>query len=372
MKLTKLFSFSLVVLALLAVAGAASAQTTPTVTYNLVTTIHIPANPDTGNPGDLKGGNDISWFDPATQRYYIADSGPTKGSGQIDVIDAAQLKYLFSIPGFTGRYAGIASSGPTGVIVIPKRQELWTGDGDATTKVIDLTTNKIVSTIDVSSPGTFVGNNGLKTRADEIAYDPADGILLITIPDADVPYAAFISVATRQVLGYHLFPEAVGGGIEQPAFSPLTKQFYINVIGPTFLNIEQIDPNTRLTNRIYPTTCTSRNAGLVLLPFQKLVTSCGIVMDARTGKQITQVTSGLPQLLSSADQIWYNPGDNRVYFGGRNLGVVDAETNAFLGFIAPGVQTATSAGGHSVAVDSYTNYVFVPNSGGIKVYAQSK
>jgi DNA-binding beta-propeller fold protein YncE len=94
-------------------------------------------------------------------------------------------------------------------------------------------------------------------------------------------------------------------------------------------------------------------------------------MDARTGNQISQVTSGLPQLLSSADQIWYNPGDNRVYFGGRNLGVLDAETNAFLGFIAPGTQTATSAGGHSIAVDSYTNYVFVPNSGGIKVYAQA-
>src|ERR1700694_3941830 len=156
MKLTKLFSFSLVVIALLPLPAAALAQTPPpTVTYNLVTTIHIPANPATGNPGDLKGGNDISWFDPATERFYIADSGPTKGSGQIDVIDAAQLKYLFSITGFAGRYAGIASSGPTGVIVIPKRQELWTGDGDATTKVIDLTTNKIVATIDVSSPGTF-------------------------------------------------------------------------------------------------------------------------------------------------------------------------------------------------------------------------
>jgi hypothetical protein len=51
---------------------------------------------------------------------------------------------------------------------------------------------------------------------------------------------------------------------------------------------------------------------------------------------------------------------------------VDAASNAFLGYIAPGTQTAISAGGHSIAVDSYNNYVFVPNNGGVQVYAQSK
>jgi DNA-binding beta-propeller fold protein YncE len=101
------------------------------------------------------------------------------------------------------------------------------------------------------------------------------------------------------------------------------------------------------------------------------IPGAGLVMDARNGNILANISSGLPQALSAADQIWYNPGDNRVYFAGRNLGVVDAETNAFLGFIAPGTQTATSAGGHSIAVDSYTNYVFVPNSGGIKVHAQA-
>jgi len=80
----------------------------------------------------------------------------------------------------------------------------------------------------------FVSNNGKSTRADEIAYNPADGIFFITVPEADIPYAAFISTRARKVLGCHAFPEAVGGA--QPAFSSLIKQFYIHVNGTTALN----------------------------------------------------------------------------------------------------------------------------------------
>ena len=54
----------------------------------------------------------------------------------------------------------------------------------------------------------------------------------------------------------------------------------------------------------------------------------------------------------AGDEIWFNPGDNRYYFGNAQVGVIDAETNQLLGFL-PG------AGGHTLAVDSNNN-IFVP------------
>ena len=70
--------------------------------------------------------------------------------------------------------------------------------------------------------------------------------------------------------------------------------------------------------------------------------------------------------LIGGDEIWFNPGDNRYYFGGSNVGVVDAETNEALGFLDTNVPT------HSIAVDSSTNHIFVPATGmGVFVYAQT-
>ena len=87
------------------------------------------------------------------------------------------------------------------------------------------------------------------------------------------------------------------------------------------------------------------------------MTSCGAAIDARNGTNLASVT------LSAGDEIWFNPGDNRYYFGNANVGVIDAETNAFLGYI-------TDSGGHTLAVDSNNNNILVPvTSAGVKVFA---
>src|SRR3984893_9076674 len=200
MRSKKLCGFSLSVTAILALCAVASAQT-GLGPYQQLTTIVIPPNSANGNVGALAGGFDISWFDFSTERFFIADRGTIPGSGQVDIIDAGQSKFLTAIPGFVGARPGAGRSGPDGVIVIPQRNELWVGDGDTTVKVVDLSTNNIVATIDVSGGG---GN----TRADEIAYDAKDNIFFITIPDGPIPYVAFISTTTRQVLGYYSFMDA--------------------------------------------------------------------------------------------------------------------------------------------------------------------
>jgi hypothetical protein len=126
--------------------------------------------------------------------------------------------------------------------------------------------------------------------------------------------------------------------------------------------VDRIDPIAmQVTERLF-TSCSP--AGLALGPFQRVMTSCGQVLDGRSGQRLA-FSQGQGERTLSGDEIWFNPGDNRYYFGATNVGVVDAETNAPLGFV-------TYAGGHSIAVDSQTNRIFVPVSGvGVKVFART-
>ena len=103
-------------------------------------------------------------------------------------------------------------------------------------------------------------------------------------------------------------------------------------------------------------------AGLALGPIQRTMTSCGVAVDGTLGNIVASVltpTSAAP----TGDEIWFNPGDNRYYFGAANVAVIDAATNNFLGYL-------TSSGGHSIAVNSNNGNIFVPVTGvGIKVFA---
>jgi hypothetical protein len=101
------------------------------------------------------------------------------------------------------------------------------------------------------------------------------------------------------------------------------------------------------------------------------MTSCGDVLDVKTGGIVTTVPG------VSADEIWFNPGDERVYFaGGITLGVVDSETykvvtNLTVGqiFTPPPTPPPPSQTTHSVAADSENNRIAVPVSHvGIKIY----
>jgi hypothetical protein len=104
----------------------------------------------------------------------------------------------------------------------------------------------------------------------------------------------------------------------------------------------------------YPTPCSP--AGLVITGNQHLVTSCGTVLDVRTGNVLASPTA-------ASDQIWYNVGDNYVYFGTGKAAVLDAESNQVVGNLP-------SALSHTLAVDPNNNHVFAPVSGvGIRVFA---
>jgi len=336
--------------------------------YQLVTTISLP--------GGLAG-FDISWVDSRAGRYYLADRGNSTATPavppRVDVIDTDKDTWLLSITGFAG---------PNGLLTIRQPDaddnpfgdnhgELWVGDADSTAKVVDLKTNAIVATIPTS--GT--------SRADELAYDPVDKVILIANDRDNPPFVTFISAKTRTVLGKLSYPQAVFGspatnhGIEQSVWDGRTKHFYLSIPG-TSTNpngeVDEIDPNSEKVTNVVKATCSP--AGLALIPGQHLMTSCGDVIDISTGAVVTTVAG------VGADEIWYNRGDERVYFGGGtnriSVNVVDATNYSLVTTLTVGVintPPTPSQTTHSVAADSENNRVFVPVSNvGIQVYTDDE
>jgi hypothetical protein len=171
----------------------------------------------------------------------------------------------------------------------------------------------------------------------------------------------FISTDTQTVLGKYVYPSSQsaqrGAGLEQPVFSPVTKRFYITVPalrGSSSGSVDVFNPITMQMEKSYPTPNCSP-AGLIITANQHLVTSCGTVMDLN-GNVLATPTA-------ASDQIWYNPGDNMIYFGTGNQAIIDAETNQVVAHLP-------SAAGHTLAVDSNNNHIFAPVTGvGIKVFA---
>jgi DNA-binding beta-propeller fold protein YncE len=341
--------------------------------YKLIATISIPG---------FGNGFDISWVDSEAGRYYLANRGNATAvppvAAHIDVIDTRRLKLLDPLP--------VHAAG-NGVVAIRKRhdddddewqgeasEELWVGDARSFVEVIDLKSKSIVADI-------FTGGKG---RADELAYDPLDRIMIVANDQEATPFVTFISTRTRTVLGKLDYPQAVFGtpptnhGLEQPVWNPKTRKFYLSVPG-TIHNpqgeVDEIDPHQMMVIRVFPAVCNPGEApqGLALVPRQRLVTSCGDILRISDGK-VLKTVPGL-----GIDEIWFNPGDERVYFaGGPNfivdpsVPVLDTDTNTLVAVIKVGTPPPPLRFTHSVAADSETNRIFVPISGvGVKVYTDS-
>src|SRR5579863_7901056 len=340
---TLLPSFVCITFAVFAQQGA------PVAGYKLLNTIKIPTG---------LAANDISWVDTATARYYLADHGAAPSvPASVDVIDTRAGQFLTSI---------VLPSSTNGIVGIPRAHEIWVGLNDSTLTVIN-TDNNTISHV-ISTGGT--------ARADELSYDPVDRLILIANDRDTPPFVSFISTQTYSVVKKIAYdgsqaPQSTGG-IEQSVWNGQTGKFYL-AIPATKANpngeIDEVDPTTMSVSRSMATVCTGPS-GLVLIPNQRVMTACGDVIDIVTGKVVTTV-SGV-----GGDEIWYNSGDQRVYFGGGTnrigVSVVDANTYALLTTLTVG-QTVASPGvsqtTHSLAADADNNDVFVPVTGvGIQVW----
>jgi DNA-binding beta-propeller fold protein YncE len=359
---------------------------------SLLHTIQVPVD-KTKNSFEQLRFFDISWVDAKSQRYYLAD----RSNAGIDIIDAEDHAFLHRVGGFTGQAFNANGtpdndhSGPDGVLVIPERHQLWAGDGDSTVKVIDLDTNQIIDVIHT---------NGI-ARADEMAFDPRHHILAVVNNADDPPFVTLISTESpRKVLGRitflandptFLFPNEVTGGVEQPAWDPASRRFYVSVPeldhDATKGAVAVINPLTMKVTQLFKVD-DCNPAGLTLGPNQHLLIGCSLqngqslIISARDGHEVKRIFG-----VGGSDEVWFNPGDEHYFLAARNnvlldpdgtvklvngkpvvvpvLGVVDAETNELVTTAFTGSAIFTTPAGiggspHSVAVNPVNNHAFVP------------
>jgi len=288
------------------------------------------------------------------------------------------------------------SNAPNGIVAI-HRTGNGQGEPGAGTLVVGTTPNAGESSkvlfIDLDHPHAppFAVDTGGHVgcvpacRADELAYDPRDHIILVANDRAADLFVTLISTENPpHVLGkiFYNGSTTLGNptacttladlstcGIEQPVWNKKTKRFYL-AIPSTVANqngeVDEIDPvatpasgdTAGKITRIFPTSCGP--AGLVLIPGQRLMTSCGDVLDIKDGKVVHTVPG------VAADEIWFNSGDGRVYFGHNPAFVVDAETYEQ---ITGGGAPIPAGPTHSIAADKENNHIFIPVTGsGVKVY----
>jgi hypothetical protein len=338
----------------------------------LIGVIAVPGNPITSA--------DISWIDPATERYYFAD----RSNAGVDIIDAENDVFVGRVTGMAGALTNgggtptTNGSGPNGVLVTPNRK-LWAGDGNSTVEVADIHPNspkylQIIQSISTAIPACDNGAVHYCGRADELGYDPKHHVILVAnnaplsvaAPHAAIdPYATFISAdPPYTVLGHITFPGA--GGLEQPLWDPEIDRFFLTVPGKllTPASVAVINPTSMLVEKTYAFNCQSltgstsvATTGIALGAFQHLlVSACGqpIILNALTGHVINVINQ-----VGGGDEVWYNSGDGRFYVTGldtstpavQSLGVIDAETSTWL-------QNVPDVGGKNPAAFAETNHIF--------------
>ena len=377
----------------------------------LLATVPIP-----GTAANTAGGNmyvfDISWVDQPSRTYYLAD----RSNAAVDIVDTetnilmAQLQAGFK--GFTGTNG---TSGPNGVV---------TGGHclfvtDAPSRVVSFDTSvfppKMVSAVLTAS--------GDLNRADEEAYDPADGVVLAINNADDPPFGTFITVnkstcaltqPTAPAPGVAapdriLFNTAAGvnatNGAEQPVWDPATGRFYLSIpqigLNASSGGVVRINPTTGKIEQTFPISFCSP-AGLAKGPNNDFLVGCNTVFDtagglwsqtdAKTAAPIQVIlnvkTGNVDQVggVGVGDEVWFNSGDGNYYTasstsplrpldlsgpadaqGAAILGVIDSRDEevlqlvpTFNGAAVTGTGAHPASTAHSVAADARNNRIFVP------------
>jgi hypothetical protein len=357
---------------------------------------------------------DISWIDEATRTYYLAD----RSNAAVDIVDTtsdiliAQLTPapLAPFAGFTG---ATSTSGPNGVTT--SGHCLFVTDSPS--RIVSFNAS-VFPPAPVSSVNTDPVD---PTRADELAVDPGDSLILAINNTPTPPYGTFIKFDPASctltkpdpTVDRVTFTMATNGA-EQPIWDPGTKKFYLSIpqIGSVAESggVVRIDPTTKKVDQTYGVMFCSP-AGLTKGPNNDALIGCNTVFDT-VGKPwnaidtntaapiqvILNVKTGNQSVVAGVgvgDEVWYNKGDNNYYTasstsplrpldtvpsppvppltaqGAAILGVIDAKDQEVLQLVPtfntpqvpppPGTPIVRPAGtAHSVAADAKNNHIFVP------------
>jgi hypothetical protein len=300
-------------------------------------------------PGPGMFSFDISFVDPATGDYFLAD----RSNKAVQHVSAESIVTQIRPTGTHAAFAGIsppafstATAGPNGVVAA--FPWLFVTDAPSRLLTFDLRQNPplTVSEVDLLP--------GEPTRADELAYDPKDGLILAINNASTPPVATLVSVnQTTGALAVvkNIFLGTAPGqsgvdaqnGAEQPVWDPGTKKFFLSIpqIGanPTVGGVIRIS-KTGTVEATYPITFCSP-AGLALGPNEDLLVGCNTIWDTGgnlwTGNADRRILTAAPQLVildaktgtitanvlsaGVGDEVWFNKGDNHYYAAasGSNL-----------------------------------------------------
>jgi len=307
-------------------------------------------------PGTTLDNYDIGYVDTTTHRYYLAD----RTNKSIDIFDTTAEKFLGRIAGFVGVQPKGDQSGPDGVLAFG--DEVWAGDGDSTVKVMDVKTMKIVDTI----------STGGKMRADEVAYDPKDGIFIIANDADEPPFLTLISTKPgHKILGKIVVDRATDG-IEQPYYNASMGKFYV-AIPQLDKDIKKggilvIDPATaKIEKTIEVADC--RPQGFDAGPGTNAILGCNAgskgskipyltaVWDFKSEKVVatTDKIGGADMATYSSKLGLYIVG-SREAPGGPAIGVIDAKTNAWV------ANVPAAPNPHSVVANNENGHVYVASA----------
>ena len=345
----------------------------------------IPINGTAASPNTKLFSFDISFVDPATGLYYLAD----RSNAALDVVDTTGAftgtpdslfgqigGAAFNFGGDTGlNMPSNVSQGPNGVAA--RSPCIFATDG--LSRVVSINSN-----VSFVTPMSSVSTGGTH-RADELAIDPNDSLLLV-INNADTPpFGTLISFSATCALTVKTkipFTAANGinatNGAEQPAWDPLTQRFYVSIPeikgpgggGPNGA-VAKINPLTGAIETFYPVNF-MQPAGLTLGPngdplvgsntvFDTSGTACKAVVPAPMGVNTTAPPApatctgiAFPQAaicnpnrgctpangslvsvpgVGGGDEVWYNSGDGHYYVTASNdpvgpvFGVVGSVVN---------------------------------------------
>ena len=365
----------------------------------------VPVNAANTTAGALYS-FDISFVDQETQTYYLAD----RSNKAVDVVDAKTGKFLRQIQ---AKFAGFTPcpfpagandcAGPDGVVAAFP----WLFVTDAGSRVVSFDLRTTPPTL-ISDVTTAPGD---ARRADELAYNPEDGQLLV-INNADTPpFGTLISVdktTGHLTVKQRVTLDAAHGvdaqnGAEQPIWDKSTHRFYLSIpqIGPNPANggVVRINPATAVVDKTFPVKFCSP-AGLARGPGEDgrhdALIGCNAVFD--TAGNVWDPTKSVPADArdviidlsngsidreifgaGAGDEVWFNPGDNNYYATGSGsplrplpaataqgstpLAVIDAGDQKLLSLVptfnVPAGTGHPASTSHSVAANSHNNHVFV-------------
>ena len=276
------------------------------------------------------------------------------------------------------------------MVNLPGQHQLWSGDANSILKGYNLgaANPPVLPPPQIANIPTGAPTDN---RADEMAFDPADKLLMVTnnapgVPPGSQPaFVSIIDTTTNTIVAKTVFDGTVQhgaptpnatGATEQPAWiGGTTQKFFlslpqVNGTGPG--GIVQLDITGKVTH-FYDFASFGISAcspsGLVVGQNNVLGVNCQtagsqvLLFDPNANGGNGALVKTFPQF-SAGDEAWFDPGTGFYFFaennnlGGPVLGIIDGNTNSFLQVVP------TSQGAHSVAVDPVSGEVFVPEGGG--------